>query len=444
MIGTNCYLVINEETKESVMVDPGAYPAKVKNAVKEQGLKLKAVLLTHAHFDHIMGLSDVMEDVKVPVYVEEADLPMMTDGESNLSSTYVRGGYRFEEAVPVSDGQQLEIAGFQFRVIHTPGHTPGGCCSYPQPTHWLRFLSDLLYPEDIPTVQEFIGYCLIPSNKGQRMMVIKGSGGEGKSQIGVVLSRLFGCNMKDGNIGKISENRFARADLEHTLLCVDDDMRMEALRQTNYVKSIVTAQGQMDLERKGKQSYQGWMYARLLAFSNGDLQALYDRSDGFYRRQLILTTKDKPLSRVDDPDIAEKMAAEVEGILLWAFEGLQRLVKNGFQFTESDRAKRNRELVKRDNNNVFDFLESEGYIRLKADACTSSKELYEVYKMWCEENSLNAIKARGFSDALIANQRRYNLESTNNIVNSSGRRVRGFVGIEALVQPDLTPNSWRV
>ena len=153
---------------------------------------------------------------------------------------------------------------------------------------------------------------LIPSNKGQRMMVIKGSGGEGKSQIGVVLSQLFGCNMKDGSIGKISENRFARADLEHTLLCVDDDMRMEALRQTNYVKSIVTAQGQMDLERKGKQSYQGWMYARLLAFSNGDLQALYDRSDGFYRRQLILTTKDKPLSRVDDPDIAEKMAAEVE------------------------------------------------------------------------------------------------------------------------------------
>ena len=56
--------------------------------------------------------------------------------------------------------------------------------------------------------------------------------------------------MKDGSIGKISENRFARADLEHILLCVDDDMRMEALRQTNYVKSIVTAQGKMDLERK--------------------------------------------------------------------------------------------------------------------------------------------------------------------------------------------------
>ena len=227
----------------------------------------------------------------------------------------------------------------------------------PAPVIWLNFLNGLLHAEDIPTLQEFIGYCLIPSNKGQRMMVIKGNGGEGKSQIGAVLSAIFGTNMKDGSIGKISENRFARADLEHILLCVDDDMRMEALRQTNYVKSIVTAQGKMDLERKGKQSYQGWMFARLLAFSNGDLQALYDRSDGFYRRQLVLTTKEKPVDRADDPDLAEKMKAEAEGIFLWAFEGLQRLVANNFKFTESDRIRENREAVKRDNNNIFDFME---------------------------------------------------------------------------------------
>ena len=79
-------------------------------------------------------------------------------------------------------------------------------------------------------------------------MVIKGSGGEGKSQIGTVLSHLFGPNAKDGSVGKVSENRFARADLEHIHLLIDDDMRMEALRQTNYVKSLVTAQGRMDLE----------------------------------------------------------------------------------------------------------------------------------------------------------------------------------------------------
>ena len=249
---------------------------------------------------------------------------------------------------------------------------------------------------------------------------------------------LFGGNMKDGSIGKISENRFARADLEDILLCVDDDMRMEALRQTNYVKSIVTAQGKMDLERKGRQSYQGWMFARLLAFSNGDLQSLFDRSDGFYRRQLVLTTRERPAGRVDDPDLAEKMKAEVEGIFLWAFEGLRRLVSNNFKFTESQRTRANREAVKRDNNNVFDFLESEGYIRLRADASISSKELYEVYQVYCAENGLTAMKPRSFSDVVIASQGKYHLEYCNNVTNAAGRRVRGFWGIEALVHPNIS------
>ena len=63
----------------------------------------------------------------------------------------------------------------------------------------------------------------------------------------------------------------------------------------------------------------------------------------------------------------------------------------------------NRELVRRDNNNFFDFMEAEDYIRLKADACISSKDLYAIYKMWCEENNLVTLKARSFSDNLIAN-----------------------------------------
>lgn len=126
--------------------------------------------------------------------------------------------------------------------------------------------------------------------------------------------------------------------------------------------------------------------------------------------QLVLTTKEKPADRVDDPDLAEKMKAEIEGIFLWAFAGLQRLVANSFKFTESQRTRENREAIKRDNNNVFDFLESEGYIRLKADASISSKDCYDIYRMWCEENSLTALKRRSFSDALVAACGKYNLE----------------------------------
>ena len=365
-------------------------------------------------------ISNIVELMKLAALVE--DFPPETDRIHLANGTLLLDG-TFTEGRP-------EIVRCRLPVAYNP--------DAPTPTRWLAFLDGLLYPEDIPTLQEYIGYCLIPSNKGQRMMVIKGNGGEGKSQIGAVLSALFGSNMKDGSIGKISENRFARADLEHILLCVDDDMRMEALRQTNYVKSIVTAQGKMDLERKGKQSYQGWMCARLLAFSNGDLQALFDRSDGFYRRQLVLSTKEKPADRMDDPDLAEKMKMEIEGIFFWAFAGLQRLVANNFKFTESQRTRENREAVKRDNNNVFDFLESEGYIRLKADASISSKELYEAYQIYCGENNLTAMKPRSFSDAVIGSQSRYNLEYCNNVTNAAGRRVRGFFGIEALVHPNIS------
>ncbi|MCD7751433.1 MAG: phage/plasmid primase, P4 family [Lachnospiraceae bacterium] len=381
-------------------------------------------------------ISNILEVMKLAAQVEdfppEADRIHVSNGTLKLDGTFTEG--------------RPDIVRSRLPVEYHPDTA--------KPSLWLQFLSGLLYEEDIPTLQEFIGYCLIPSNKGQRMMVIKGNGGEGKSQIGAVLTELFGSNMKDGSIGKISENRFARADLEHILLCVDDDMRMEALRQTNYVKSIVTAQGKMDLERKGKQSYQGYMFARLLAFSNGDLQALYDRSDGFYRRQLVLTTRERPAGRTDDPDLAEKMKAEAEGIFLWAFEGLQRLISHNYKFTESQRTRDNREAVKRDNNNIFDFLESEGYIRLKEGVSISSKELYEVYRMWCEENSLTPLKSRSFSDGMMASLGRYRLEHCNKITNAAGRRVWGFVGIEAVARPDMNgfrsvssctyvPEEWR-
>ncbi len=180
------------------------------------------------------------------------------------------------------------------------------------------------------------------------------------------------------------------------------------------------------------------MYARLLAFSNGDLQALYDRSNGFYRRQLILTTKDRPTGRMDDTEIAAKMKREAESIFLWVFAGLRRLAANGYRFTESPRTRANREYVRRDGNNILDFMDSTGYIRLKADMSVSSKELYAVYSLWCDENGLVPMKQRTFSDFLVANQKKYNLEHTNTVTNAAGRRVWGFLGIEVTARPCIS------
>ena len=129
----------------------------------------------------------------------------------------------------------------------------------PFPAKWLAFLNDLLIPEDILTLQEFMGYCLIPSTKAQKMLMLVGKGGEGKSRVGIVLSALLGINMYSGSIAKVETSPFARADLEYGLLMVDDDMKMEALPDTNILKTLITAELPMDLEKKGKQSYQGTM-----------------------------------------------------------------------------------------------------------------------------------------------------------------------------------------
>ena len=303
----------------------------------------------------------------------------------------------------------------------------------PLPQRWLHFLSDLLVPEDIPTLQEYLGYCLIPSTKGQKMLMLIGKGGEGKSRIGLVMRSILGDSMNTTSIQKIENNRFSRADLENKLLMVDDDMDMSALPKTNYIKSIVTAECKMDLERKGVQSYQSQLYARFLCFGNGALTALHDQSDGFFRRQIVLTTKDRPADRTDDPFLVEKLMSEMEGIFLWCLEGLHRLLANNYQFTISGQAIENVETVKRSSNNVIEFLQSEGYIRFKADAQASSKAIYEAYKLWCEDNVRKPMSANRLSSELAQNERLYNVEATNNI-HVNGKRVRGFIGIEVLAK----------
>jgi putative DNA primase/helicase len=232
----------------------------------------------------------------------------------------------------------------------------------------------------------------------------------------------------------VETNPFARADLEHLLAMVDDDMKLEALPQTNYIKTIVTAEQPLDLEKKGKQSYQGWLYSRFMVFGNGVMKSLYDRSEGFFRRQLILSVKEKEKDRYDDPFIAEKMCAEAEGILLWALEGLRRLIQNNYHFTTSERTKTNREEAIRDGNNIVDFMESEGYFRFKADHEISSKDFYEIYDVWCRDNAEKPLVAKSFSSYLIQHQKDYNLEYNNKVRNKQGRRVWGFWGVEPLIQ----------
>lgn len=176
----------------------------------------------------------------------------------------------------------------------------------PAPTRWLQFLNELLHEEDIPALQEYIGYCLLPVTKAQKMLLMVGKGGEGKSRIGLILRELFGNSLYTGSLQKVETNRFARADLEYKLLLVDDDMKTEALPQTNNIKTLVTLEDKIDIERKGQQSVQGTLYVRFACFENGSLHALYDKSNGFYRRQMLLTTSEANCANL--PTLQKKLS----------------------------------------------------------------------------------------------------------------------------------------
>ena len=299
----------------------------------------------------------------------------------------------------------------------------------PRPERWLQFVDELLEPGDVLTLQEYMGYCLLPVTYAQKMLIIIGRGGEGKSRIGTVMKSLLGDNMYMGSIAKIEGSPFARADLEHMLLMVDDDLKMEALKQTNYIKSIVTAELPMDLERKGIQSYQGRLYCRFMAFGNGNLRSLYDRSYGFFRRQLILTTRERPESRVDDPYLSQRLYGEREGILMWCLEGLQRLFLNDFQFTITPQAQENLNDAIREGNNAVDFMNSEGYFRFDDQGTASSRALYGVYKDWCDDNAVTPMSSGSLIQYLNQNQSRFGLIYSTNISIGNGRRARGYQGI---------------
>lgn len=147
-LGTNCYLAINEATKEAVIIDPAGLPERITECVEQEGIQIQAVFLTHAHFDHIMGIDAVIAKYgRMPVYVHQEDLQMLADAHLNMSESY-GWNYSFLEGEAVVDGQMLSKAGFEFKVIHTPGHTPGGVCYYVEAEKVL-FSGDTLFQQSV-------------------------------------------------------------------------------------------------------------------------------------------------------------------------------------------------------------------------------------------------------------------------------------------------------
>lgn len=129
MVCTNCYFLMNKNTKELLIVDPADHTEKIEAMVARMEGTPVAILLTHGHYDHIMATGEIQKRYGIPVYAHKDEQEILEDPMLNLS-TFRQGGYRVKADELVTDNQELELAGFRIRVLHTPGHTQGSCCYY--------------------------------------------------------------------------------------------------------------------------------------------------------------------------------------------------------------------------------------------------------------------------------------------------------------------------
>lgn len=148
VFSTNCYLVQNTETKEGFLIDPGDYEEKLLEVLRKEEVKLSAIYLTHGHLDHFMATERIREEYKVPVYCQEAELSVLADPVQNLTSRFMRHGCVLEDVIGLKDGAEFTVAGVPVKLLHTPGHTPGGCCYY-LPENGILFSGDTLFYHSI-------------------------------------------------------------------------------------------------------------------------------------------------------------------------------------------------------------------------------------------------------------------------------------------------------
>ena len=127
----NCYLVIDEESKKGFIVDPGGFDQVLRKTIDDETIELVYIILTHGHSDHIEGVPEykrLFPDAKV--VCAEDERPMLADPHLNFTGFMGRGGLSLEPDVTVKEGDLITVGNMSFKVLMTPGHTPGGMCLY--------------------------------------------------------------------------------------------------------------------------------------------------------------------------------------------------------------------------------------------------------------------------------------------------------------------------
>lgn len=145
-LSTNCYILGDEKTKEGVVIDPGGDFDLIDENIEKLNLKIKYIILTHGHIDHIKALVPLKKKTKAKVLIHKEDLPILSNPTYNLSQFIGEDSSFSEPDILLKDGDTIEFGKTKLLVLHTPGHTPGSISLY---TDNLLFTGDTLFCEGV-------------------------------------------------------------------------------------------------------------------------------------------------------------------------------------------------------------------------------------------------------------------------------------------------------
>jgi glyoxylase-like metal-dependent hydrolase (beta-lactamase superfamily II) len=147
-LACNCILLGDEQAGEAIVIDPGAEVGRIYRRITELGLKLKQILITHGHIDHVGGALELKRLTGAPILLNENDLPLLRMMEAQAAFV----GMKTSEVAPpdasLVDGQHVGLAYYPARVLHTPGHTQGSICLHFAPLN-LLVAGDTLFADSI-------------------------------------------------------------------------------------------------------------------------------------------------------------------------------------------------------------------------------------------------------------------------------------------------------
>ena len=145
-LGTNCYIAYCERTRKAVVIDPGGNGDEIIGVLQREKLTLDSIINTHGHADHIAANDQLKQATQAPVLIHSADAGMLTSAQQNLSA-FIGAGFSVGAGDRLlAENDVIECGHFRLKVIHTPGHTPGGICLL---SEGVLFAGDTLFAESI-------------------------------------------------------------------------------------------------------------------------------------------------------------------------------------------------------------------------------------------------------------------------------------------------------